>query len=136
MSRENVEIVREMYEAYRVGDFDRALAHFHPDVSADFTVRGDTGITEGRAALRNTVAQWITTWDDYSERIEEIRDLGDTVFVAATQRGRGKGSGLEVDNSFGQLYTLEDGLITTVRMYGTPEQALEAAGLSEPPRSG
>ncbi len=99
-------------------------------VAADFSIRGDTGPTEGREALRETVAAWVTTWDDYSEQVEEIRDFGDTVCVIATQRGRGKGSGVEIENRWGQLYTVEDGLITSIAMYENPARALEAAGLS------
>jgi len=131
MPEENVEIVLRMYEAYLAGDADRALAYYDPNVEADFSVRGDTGVRQGREALAEIVSSWVGTWDDYSERIEEVRDLGDTVCVIATQTGRGKGSGLEVDNRFAGLYEVKDGLITRITMYGSPEEALEAAGLSE-----
>jgi ketosteroid isomerase-like protein len=131
MSQENVEIVVRMYEAYLAGDADRALAYCDPNIEADFSIRGDTGVRQGREALAEIVASWVGTWDDYSERIEEVRDLGDTVCVIATQRGRGKGSGLEVDNRFAGLYEVKDGLITRVTMYEGPDKALEAAGLSE-----
>jgi uncharacterized protein len=131
MSQENVEIVRRMYAAYLAGDMDGALAHFHPQVAADFSVRGDTGPTRGREALSETVMAWLGTWDDYSEQIQEIRDLGATVCVIAKQRGRGKGSGVEIENRWGQLYTVEDGLITSLTMYASAAQALEAAGVSE-----
>jgi|SRR5215212_64328 len=131
MSQENVEIVRLMYGAYLAGDVERALAYFHPDVSVDFTVRVDTGVREGREALSEIVATWVGTWEDYSERIDEIRDLGDTVCVIATQRGRGKGSGLELENEFAQLYEVKNGLITSVTMYMSPAEALEGAGRSK-----
>ena len=131
MSEENVRIVMQMYEAYLAGDVDRALAYFHPDVAADFSVRGDTAPTEGRNALSETVATWVSTWDDYSERITDVRDTGNTVCVIATQTGRGKGSGVEIENTWGQLYTVQNGLITSVTMYASPTEALEAAGLSE-----
>jgi ketosteroid isomerase-like protein len=131
MSQENVELVREMYEAYLAGDAERALAYFRSDVSADFTVRGDTSIRKGREALSENVATWVGTWDDYSERIEEVRDLGDTVCLIALQRGRGKGSGVEIENRFAQLYEVEDGLITSLQMFMDPASALKAAGLEE-----
>ena len=127
MSQENVEIIRLMYEAYLAGEADRALAFFDADVSVDFTVRGDTGVSRGRDALSQTVATWVGVWDDYSERIEEIHDLGDKVCVIATQRGRGKGSGVELQSRFAQLYELEDGLITSVTMYMDPAKALQDA---------
>ena len=50
MSRENVEIVRLMYEAYLAGETDRALAYFHPAVSVDFTVKGDTSVAKALEA--------------------------------------------------------------------------------------
>ena len=131
MSQENVQIVRRMYDAYLAGDADRAMAFFHPDVRADFTVRGDTGVRQGREALSEIVATWVGTWDDYTERIDEVRDLGDKVCVIATQSGRGKGSGVALENEFAQLYEVEDGLITSVTLYMSPADALESAGLSE-----
>ena len=131
MSEENLRIVMQMYEAYLAGDVDRALAYFHPDVAADFSVRGDTAPTKGRDALSETVATWVSTWDDYSERIEDVRDIGNTVCVIATQTGRGKGSGVETETTWGQLYTVHNGLIASVTMYASPTEALEAAGLSE-----
>jgi ketosteroid isomerase-like protein len=131
MSEENVEIVQRTYEAYQAGDVDRALSNFHPDAAADFSIRGDTGPVTGREALAKTVAAWVNTWDDYSEQIEDIRGVGDRVCVIANQRGRGKRSGVQIDNRFGQVYTVEDGLITSLTMYATPAQALQAAGLLE-----
>ena len=131
MSEENVRVVRQMYDAYLAGDIDRALAYFHPDVAADFSVRADTAPTEGRDALGETVATWVSAWADYSERVTDVRGIGDTVCVIATQTGRGKVSGVEIDTTWGQLYTIQNGLITSVTMYASPTDALEAAGLSE-----
>ena len=131
MSQKNVERVREMYEAYLAGDAERALAYFHPDVSADFTARGDASVRKGREALSENVATWVNTWDDYSERIEEVRDLGDTICLIALQRGRGKGSGVQIENRSAQLYELEDGLITSMQTFMNPASALKAAGVEE-----
>jgi ketosteroid isomerase-like protein len=131
MSEENVEIVRRMYEAYIRGDADRSLEHFHPDVVADFSVRVDTGISRGREQLAKVVSSWMGAWDQYLEEMNEIRDLGDSILVVSTQRGRGKGSGVELSNQFASLYEVEGGLITRVTMYATRADALEAAGLSQ-----
>ena len=131
MSSENVDVVRRMYEAYIAGDAEGALACCHPDVVVDFSVRADTGVGAGREALRETVGAWVETWEGYSERIDEIRDLGDVVYVAATQSGRGRGSGLEIENRFAGLFEVADGQVTKIKMYETPERAREAAGLPD-----
>ncbi len=62
---------------------------------------------------------------------EEFIDAGNRVVVRAYFRGRGRGSGLEVDTRFYELYTLRGGKIVRVDEFTGLEEALEAAGLSE-----
>jgi ketosteroid isomerase-like protein len=131
MSEENVEVVRRMYDAFHGGDAEGALASFDADVFVDATRRLDGGITRGREELRRSITQWIGTFEAYHEEIEEIRDLGDVVFVVLTQRGRGKGSGVEVEARFALLYEVRDGRITSLVVYPKPADALTAAGQSD-----
>jgi ketosteroid isomerase-like protein len=53
------------------------------------------------------------------------------VVVRAYFRGRGRGSGLEVDARFYELYTLRGGKIVRQDEFTELEEALEAAGLRE-----
>jgi ketosteroid isomerase-like protein len=131
MSQENVEIVRRMYETFHRGDFDGALAYFDPEVEVDASVRVDEGISHGRAAVSTMVARWVGAWDDWREEIEEMRDLGSHVVVVSTQRGRAKGSGIEVETRYAVLYEVRGDKITRMALHSTPGEALAAAGLSE-----
>jgi ketosteroid isomerase-like protein len=45
--------------------------------------------------------------------------------------GRGRESGVSVDQRFAQVWTLQDGAVTRIESYLNPAEALEAAGLSE-----
>jgi ketosteroid isomerase-like protein len=130
MSEQNVEIVRRMYEAFHGGDAEGALAYFHPEVIVDASGRVDGGIGHGREELSRLIATWVGTFDEWREEIEEMRDLGSQVYVVATQRGRGKGSGVEVDYRYALLYEVQRDKITSMTIYNTPEDALEAAGSS------
>jgi ketosteroid isomerase-like protein len=131
MSRENVEIVRRMYETYHAGDAAASLACFDPDVVVDFSRRADGRVGQGREYLSQAVASWMGAWEEWQEEIEDIRDLGSQVYVAATQRGRGKGSGVEVEQSYAFLCEVGGGTITKVTYYPQAAEALEAAGLWE-----
>ena len=132
MSQENVEIVRRMYDAFYAGDVDRALSHFQPNVLVDASkARPDISIGNGRGHVNALVSRWVAAWDEWREEIEEIRDLGSRILVLSVQRGRGKGSGVEVEARYAMLYDLDGGEITSMRMYGKVAEALEAAGLSE-----
>jgi ketosteroid isomerase-like protein len=51
--------------------------------------------------------------------------------VVATQYGRGKGSGVDVETTYAVLYEIQDGKVTAVVAHPSREDALDAAGLSE-----
>jgi uncharacterized protein len=131
MSRENVEIVRAMYDAFDRGDADGALAYFDPGVVVDASHRVDGRVGRGHEELVAILGEWMGTWDEWREEVEVIRDAGDRVLVISTQRGRGKGSGAEWANRFGMLYEIQGDKISRWTIYDDSHAALEAAGLRE-----
>jgi uncharacterized protein len=128
MSEENVEVVRRMYDARDRGDVAGTLAEFHPEVVVDARARGDTGIGQGHEELVAIIGEWIGEFDEWHEEVDEIRDLGDQLCVVATQRGRGKGSGVEVEARYALLYEVREGQITRMTLFRGLSEALEAAG--------
>src|SRR5215216_1542227 len=98
MSQENVEVVRRMYAAFHGGDVDGALSHFNADVLVDASkARPDVGTGRGREHVTALVTSWLASWEEWREEMDEMRDLGSRVLVLSVQRGRGKGSGVEVE---------------------------------------
>jgi ketosteroid isomerase-like protein len=69
-------------------------------------------------------------WDDYTVEILEVADLGDHVMVTQISRGRGKGSGVQVEMPFALLFSVCEGKITEWRIFAHEEEALQDAGLS------
>ena len=128
MSEKQVEIVQSMYAAFSDGDADDALAHFDPDVRVDVTRRVDGGRGQGRQELAALIGQWVATFENWREDIEEIRDLDPFVCVVATQRGRGKGSGLDVETRYAVIYEVRAGKIVSMTLFPDPGEALAAAG--------
>lgn len=131
MSQENVAVVRQMYDAFHGGDAEGAIDHFAPDVRVDARDHPDAQAGRGREALVRIIGSWVAAFDEWSEEIEEMRDLGDHVLVAAKQRGRGKGTGIEAELRYALLYRVEDGKISSMTFYNDVTDALEAVGLSE-----
>ena len=87
----------------------------------------------GRAVseANKLISEWVGTFDEWREEIAEIRDFGTQVDVLAVQHGRGKGSGVEVEERYALIYEVDDDKIARMTMYGEPANALEAAGLSD-----
>ena len=131
MSEPNVEIVREMYAAFTSGDIATAISCLDPDVVVDATHRVDGRVGRGVEELGAILAEWMSTWDDWSQEVDEFHDLGDSVLVIETQRGLGKGSGVAWEGRFGMLFELVNEKITRWRIFDDPRKALEAVGLSE-----
>jgi uncharacterized protein len=131
MSGENLEVVRRMYEAFGTGDAEKALDYFDPDVVIDASHRVDGRIGHGREEMVAILGEWMGTWEEWREEVEEMLDAGDRVVVLSTQRGRGKGSGVEWENRFGMLYEFRGDKISRWTVYDEPAEALEAAGLRE-----
>jgi ketosteroid isomerase-like protein len=125
MSQENVEIVRRFLI---VEDVDEALTHADPGIVWNPI---EELPTEGHGAVRASLARWKAEWHDYKVIPEEYVDRGDSVVVTVLLKGRGRGSGVEIDARFYDVYTLRDGKIIRMDQFTERGQALEAAGLAE-----
>jgi ketosteroid isomerase-like protein len=62
---------------------------------------------------------------------DEFIDRGDYLIVSNRLGGRARHTGLPVEFSFVNLFTLQDGKITRCEVHETVAEALEAAGLRE-----
>jgi len=131
MTTENVEVVARMYEAFSLGDAEAALSYIDPAVVTDPRHRVDGRVGHGHEEMAAILAEWMDTWDEWRQEVEEIRDLGERVLVVVTQRGRGKGSGIDWEGRFGMLYEVQGGKITRWTIYDDPSEAFGAAGLAE-----
>jgi len=128
MSQENVEVVRRAfaYEVYGRGDRAEAEAIFDPYVVMKPT---EEGPSYGLDAVRDNFEHWREAWDELEVRVEEVIDAGDRVLLTAHHRGRGQGSGVEVDTRFYEVYMLRDCKVVRVDEFSDRAEALEAAGL-------
>jgi ketosteroid isomerase-like protein len=62
---------------------------------------------------------------------ERLVDSGDQVVAVVRSRLQPKGSSGEIELRTGFLWTFHDGKVASLRLFAKPEEALEAAGLSE-----
>lgn len=136
MSEENLEIVRRLYEAAARRDTAAVLSLYDPGIELDAsrTQRGAiTGrLVHGHAALQRWLREWYGAWDNIDDDLEELIDAGEhEVISVMTQRGRGRTSGVEVEDRLATLWTIRGGRIVRAVWFPTREEALAAAGVSE-----
>ena len=123
MSQDNVEIVRAFLNA----EVDEAMPYVDPGVVWNPI---EELPTKGPDAVRASIARWRAEWVDYEVVPEEFVAKGDRVVATVRLRGRGRGSGLQVDARFYDVYTLRDGKIVGMEQFTERSDALEAVGLA------
>ena len=124
MSQANVEIVRRFLHA----GVDEAMPYADPGIVWNPI---EELPTQGHDAVRASLAHWKAEWDDYEVVPEEFEDRGDRVVVTVRLHGRGRGSGVEIDARFYDVYTLRDGKIVRMDQFTERSEALQAVGLAE-----
>ena len=131
MSRENVAIARQVWEALDRGELDVLEALAAPDAEIDQSraVGTDRGVYTVAEFSRLT-RQFIDTWDSVDWTAEDFIDSGDHVVMPFTNRLRWR-DGIEVKARGVILWTILGGLIRRTCLYQDKAEALEAAGLSE-----
>ena len=135
MSQENVEIVQRMFEAGNRRDTATLLALYDEavvwDVSRTEGADFEGGVFEGHDGLRRWHLAWYAAWENTENDVHELIDAGERVFVATTQRARGKASGIDLELKQWAVWTIRDGKVIRVDWFTDRREALEAARLPE-----
>jgi ketosteroid isomerase-like protein len=133
VSRENVEIVRQIFDAVTRRDTAGVLAFYDPEVEWEHTRGGagglpERGLSRGHEAIRSLFREWYEAWESFEDDCEELIDAGEHVISIVTRRGRGRSSGAEVAAHAAGIWTIRDGKVIRVVWFPTREEALEAVG--------
>jgi ketosteroid isomerase-like protein len=133
MSQENVELVREGYEAWNRGDLKWTLDH----IAADHEFRTTQlfpdleAVYRGREGFGRFWHTFREAWEAVLIEVERIEPIGDDRVLALLRfHGRGR-DGVEVGLKYANLWTIEDGLATRIVGFADWQGALEAVGLRE-----
>ena len=136
MSRENVEIVRRMVEAWQGDDFESWLATIDPTVEwhavLQRLVEGPESLYRGHDGMRRFWSDYRTELSHMQVEAQGLRDVGDDrVLLLVRFQWRGVASGIEMESPVGLVMTLRDGKVIRSFDYLSHQEALKAVGLSE-----
>jgi len=128
----NESVVRSIYRAFsglaKTGDIGSYVAgNFHSE--CEYRPIEERGAIRGHAALGSWIRRWLDAWDDAWDEVDEIIEVGQTVFTAIRVHGRGRRSGMEVSQRLFDVFELREGRVVRVREYLDADEALKAAGL-------
>ena len=127
MSRENLDLIRDMLEAR---DAAALRAVLHDDVEWDvgtLQILGTRGRYRGPDGVLEFFREWVGAFSDWDYEVVEIFARGDCVIAELRQWGTGKASGARVEQHWWQVWKLRDGKAIRGTNHDTRADALEAA---------
>ena len=134
MSRENVEVMRRIYDEWGRGNFRAGGEMYDPHVvfvmGPGFPETGAAYLGPERIALYMR-RDFLASYAEIKIEGEQFLDAGDSVVVAVRQVGTGRESGAVTELRYFQVWTFRGKAIIRVESIRHREEALEAVGLRE-----
>jgi ketosteroid isomerase-like protein len=128
MSRDNLEIIRQHYEAYNRQDLQATLAPLHEDVEIDLsaTVMPET-VLQGHDQVGAVFREQWETSGAVEQRPKEFIELDEShVLVPLQCWGKGQATELELWMDLADVWTMRDGKGARIEVYPDKASALEA----------
>jgi ketosteroid isomerase-like protein len=126
----NVEAAKRVIEAFNATDVEAFAAHTTPDFEWSPSMVAIEGqVFRGSEGIRAYFASLEDAWSEFRILPETFREDADTVLMLGGLRGRGKNSGVTVDESLGMVFELRGGKIARIRGFLDHPEALRASQL-------
>jgi ketosteroid isomerase-like protein len=133
MASANLHLLESLYAAWELGDFS-STEWADPEIEWIIADGPTAGRWTGLARMADSFRGMLDAWEEYRLEVEEYRELDDErVLVLAKLAGRGKTSGLELDEMQARgatLFHVRDGKVTRLVYYYDRELALADLGLA------
>jgi ketosteroid isomerase-like protein len=118
MASSNLDVVRSIYEAWGRGDFS-SNEWAHAEIEFSFAGGPDPGSWRGLDAMAHAYRDWLRAWEYFRAEPEEYIVIDrERILVLVRNSGRGKVSGLELDEqSAANYFQFRDGKVTRIVVY-------------------
>jgi ketosteroid isomerase-like protein len=126
--------LKERLECWNTGQLDLMQSMYAPDAEADFSAAfPDGGIARGEDEMRRFFRQAWDAWEGVRMDPLDVIEIDANRYVVPVRLwGKGRRSGVEVDQRFAFLYTIgDDGLIHRNQLFPDTQAALAAAGAQQ-----
>jgi uncharacterized protein len=130
MADTNVDRLRRGYAALSRGDYEAIRDLLDPKILLrDRPEAPDARSYRGYEGMLVTLRDTSESFENFRLDPERFFEHADKVVVVLSMTGRGRGSGVPVEERIAHLWTLREGLAVELRAFTDPADALEAAGL-------
>jgi len=118
--REKLEV---LYDEWARGDYSRSDI-FDPNIAVEGFGMGDPIEADTYEGFVAVMRDWLSAWErPLTIEAEEFIESGDRILALVRWRGRGKGSGAEMEATGAHLWTFREGLIVGCDIYRDRDEA-------------
>jgi ketosteroid isomerase-like protein len=118
--------LKTLYEEWARGDYSRSDI-FDPQMKMESYGMGESLRADSLEGFVDAMREWLSAWErPITIEAEEFIESGDRVLALITWRGRGKGSGAEIESRGAHLWTFRDGLVVHYGVYRDRDEARAA----------
>jgi ketosteroid isomerase-like protein len=132
MSKENVAVIRGLYDGFAAGDVGAVLGAMSPDIvwmeAENFPYAYKNPYVGPQAIAEGVFARCIGEWDAFTVTPDEILDAGDTVVATGRYTGAYKATGKVIRMQFAHVWRVKDGKIQRFQQYADTLQVAKAMG--------
>ncbi|MDY6936690.1 MAG: nuclear transport factor 2 family protein [Cyanobacteriota bacterium] len=129
----NLDIIKTLYQAFENGQIDTILDILDPNVEwheSEKLPYGGTFI--GRDAVLAGVFQKIgAEWENFTARVDEFLDAGETIVTLGVDRGTYKATGKSMAAPTASVWTLKNGKVVKFVQYIDTMKVCEAVSSSD-----
>jgi ketosteroid isomerase-like protein len=131
VSDDSADVMRRLLAAYERDGVDGALELIHPDFEAVVPpeLSAEPDVYRGHEGVRRWFGGFEGFLDDVRLEAEEFIPVGDRVLIPMLLKGRGAGSGIEVEQRAYQVWWVRDGKVLGVEGFADEARARAAVGL-------
>lgn len=132
MSKQNVELIQRIYDAFAAGDVAGVLGRMSPDIvwnEAENFPYADGNPYIGPEAVANGVfARCIGEWDGFTVAVDEILDAGATIVALVRYRGTYKATGRVQNTQVVHVWRIADSMAVRFQQYADTLQVARVMG--------
>ncbi len=134
MSRENLELVRSIYDAVTQRDSVSPFEIYSEDIVWDWSgvkraALYEKSVYTGHEGIRAAWRESLDVFGAVDFDVVELIDGGDRVLAEIHERATGRSSGAPVEAVHFAVWTLANGKVVRLEIFDDREPALDAAGL-------
>jgi len=128
----SVEAIERVYDEWGRGNWRPRFDIYADDMEWGWSEEfpGLAGVYRDPAERNERLLEWLSPWEHWTCEAEDYVVNGPHVVALCVYRGRGKGSGVEVETKGAHLWTLRHGKCIRLEVFADRRKALAAAGLT------